>query len=73
MHDTVWFEIQGVPSVSVASSQFGQAAETQRAALGMKGARYVLVPHPIQDATDAEMQGKAQTAYEAIVGALTED
>jgi hypothetical protein len=70
MHDTVWFEIQGIPSVSVASSAFGQAAETQRKALGMEGARYVLVPHPIQDATDDEMRIKAREAYEQIMAAL---
>ena len=72
MHDTVWFEIQGLPSVTVASSQFGQAAETQRAALGMDSARFVLVPHPIQDATDDEMRIKAQEACEAILAALTD-
>jgi len=70
MHDTVWFEIQGIPSVSVASSAFGQAAETQRKALGMEGARYVLVPHPIQDATDDEMRIKAREAYNQIMAAL---
>ncbi|SFS97143.1 hypothetical protein SAMN04488040_2541 [Sulfitobacter marinus] len=72
MHDTVWFEIQGIPSVSVASSAFGQAAETQRKALGMEGARYVLVPHPIQDATDDEMRIKAREAYDQIMAALRE-
>tara|TARA_R110002012_G_scaffold2649_4_gene12696 strand:- start:1154 stop:1375 length:222 start_codon:yes stop_codon:yes gene_type:complete len=72
MHDTVWFEIQGIPSVSVASSAFGQAAETQRKALGMEGARYVLVPHPIQDATDDEMRVKAREAYDQIMAALSD-
>ena len=59
MHDTVWFEIQGVPAVTIASSEFAEAAEHQRAALGMTGARYLLVDHPIQDATDDEMRAKA--------------
>ncbi|MFT5799246.1 MAG: hypothetical protein ACI84R_003317, partial [Candidatus Azotimanducaceae bacterium] len=39
MHDTIWFEIQGIPTVSIASSGFGEAAEAQRHALGMDGAR----------------------------------
>jgi hypothetical protein len=73
MHDTVWFEIQGIPSVSVASSEFGQAAETQRRALGMNDARFVLVPHPIQDATDDEMRIKAAQAFDKIISALTEN
>jgi hypothetical protein len=66
----VWFEIQGLPAVTVASSEFGEAAEVQRKALGMAGARYVLVDHPIQDATDEEMRGKARAAIEAVVSAL---
>ena len=73
MHDNVWFEIQGIPAVAIASSEFGQAAQTQRAALGMNGARYVLVPHPIQDATDDEMRVKAAQVFDEIVAALTEN
>lgn len=71
MHDTVWFEIHEIPSVTVASSVFREAAETQRTALGMNEARFVLVPHPIQDATDDEMRQKAKGAVDAIVSALT--
>jgi hypothetical protein len=37
----------------------------------MADARYVLVPHPIQDATDDEMRAKAQNAVSAILDALT--
>ncbi|TAL36510.1 MAG: hypothetical protein EPN98_04460 [Phenylobacterium sp.] len=71
MHDTVWFEIQGLPAVSIASSEFAEAAEVQRKALGMDGARYVLVDHPIQDATDDEMRGKANAVLEQVIEALT--
>ena len=67
----MWFEIQGVPAVSIASSEFAEAAEVQRKALGMEGARYVLVDHPIQDATDDEMRAKAHAVIEAVVAALT--
>lgn len=70
MHDTVWFEIQGLPSVSVASSVFDEAADFQRRALGMDDARYVLVQHPIQDATDDEMRSKARDCLDRIIAAL---
>lgn len=73
MHDNVWFEIQGIPAVAVASSEFGQAAEAQRRALGMNDARFVLVPHPIQDANDDEMRAKAVEAVAQIISALTEN
>jgi len=72
LHDTVWFEIQGKPAVSIASSEFQDAAETQAKALGMEGARRVFVAHPIQDATDDEMRQKADDVVDAVVRALTE-
>ena len=70
MHDTVYFEIQGKPSVAIASSEFDQAAETQAKALGMADARRVFVPHPIQDATDDEMREKADGVVDAMIEAL---
>ncbi len=72
MHDTVWFEIQGKPAVSIASSEFVDAAETQARALGMVEARRVFVPHPIQDATDEEMQAKADGVVDVVIDALTD-
>lgn len=57
--------------MTIASSEFGQAAEVQRKALGMVGARYVLVDHPIQDATDEEMREKARAVLDQVIVALT--
>ena len=57
--------------MSIASSAFQDAAATQARALGMDDARCVFVPHPIQDATDAEIQAKADACVEEIVQALT--
>ena len=71
MHDTVWFEIQGIPSVSLASTEFEEAAEAQAKALGMNDARRLFVPHPIQDATDDEMRAKADAVVDAVIKALT--
>ena len=71
MHDTVWFEIQGKPAVTIASSEFVDAAETQARALGMAAAPRVFVAHPIQDATDDEMRAKADAVVDAVLAALT--
>jgi hypothetical protein len=71
LHDTVWFEIQGTPAVSIASSEFVTAATSQADALGMPDANRVFVQHPIQDATDAEMREKADAIVEQILQALT--
>jgi alkanesulfonate monooxygenase SsuD/methylene tetrahydromethanopterin reductase-like flavin-dependent oxidoreductase (luciferase family) len=71
LHDTVWFEIQGMPAVAIASSEFEDAARTQAQALGLPNARFVLVAHPIQDATDDEMRSKADAVVDQIIAALT--
>lgn len=71
MHDTVWFEIQGVPAVSIASNAFVDAAATQAKALGMEDAKCVFVDHPIQDATDDEMRAKADACVDQVLKALT--
>jgi hypothetical protein len=70
VHDSVWFEINGKPSVMVASSAFRDAAEKQAAALGLPEVNRVFVPHPIQDATDEEMRDKADAIIDQLVAAL---
>jgi hypothetical protein len=54
----------------LASTEFVDAATAQSEMLGLPDVARVFVPHPIQDATDAEMQVKAEEAFEAILGAL---
>jgi len=61
-----------MPAVSIASSEFADAAETQAKALGMDNAQCVFVPHPIQDATDDEMRSKADAVVDAVITALSE-
>jgi alkanesulfonate monooxygenase SsuD/methylene tetrahydromethanopterin reductase-like flavin-dependent oxidoreductase (luciferase family) len=70
VHDTVWFEIQGKPSVFLASSAFVDAAEAQAKALGLPDVRRIFVPHPIQDATDDEMRAKADAVVDEVIAAL---
>ena len=70
MHDIADLERRGLVGVFLASSEFGQAAEAQSAALGFP-APYVLVPHPVQDRTDDELRALAEGAYAAVVAAVT--
>ena len=72
MHDTVHFEIQGRPSVFIASSQFVDAAQAQSEALGLPDVRRVFVPHPIQDATDDEMRERADEVVDRVIAALVD-
>jgi hypothetical protein len=50
---------------------FVDAAEAQSSALGLPDAPRVFVPHPIQDATDAEIRAKGDAIIEQVVRALT--
>ncbi len=58
--------------MSLASTEFKDAAQVQADALGMSDARCVFVAHPIQDATDDEMQAKAEAVIDQVIAALTE-
>ena len=57
--------------MSIASTEFADAADTQATALRMKDARCVFVAHPIQDATDDEMREKADAVIDKVIEALT--
>ena len=71
MHDTIYFETQGIPSVFVLTTEFEGAAQAQADALGMADVQRVVVPHPMQDRTDEEMHAKADAVVEELLGALT--
>ena len=70
MHDIADLERRGVVGVFLASEVFADAARLQGAALGFP-APFVLVPHPVQDRTDAELRAAAEGAYAAVVAAVT--
>ncbi len=70
LHDVLGFETQGRPGVLVASSVFAQAARDQARLLGAPDLRRVLVEHPIQDRSDAEMRALAHAAVDELVAAL---
>ena len=59
-----------MPSVSIASSEFADAAAAQATALGMDAKR-CFVRHPIQDRTDDEMRTLAEEVLDDVIKALT--
>ena len=71
MHDSIWFEINGKPTVVIATDVFVDAAEAQSKALGLPEAPRIFVPHPIQDATDEEIRDKTDAIIDKIIAALT--
>lgn len=72
MHDATWFESNGTPSVFIASDGFVDAAAAQAETLGLPEVRRLFVPHPIQDATDEEMQAKADAIVDDVIAALVD-
>jgi alkanesulfonate monooxygenase SsuD/methylene tetrahydromethanopterin reductase-like flavin-dependent oxidoreductase (luciferase family) len=72
VHDTTWFELQGTPSVFIASTAFVDAAQKQAEALGLPDVRRIFVPHPIQDATDDELRAKADAIVDQVLTALVD-
>ena len=69
MHDIVGLEALGLPGVFVASTEFVEAAAAQARSLGADPAM-VLVAHPIQDRTDAEIRTLADGAVDRLLAAL---
>jgi hypothetical protein len=69
VHDITDFEGIGLPGVLVASAEFVAAAAAQARALGFAAA-CVFVPHPIQDRTDDEVRGLADTAVDEALARL---
>jgi hypothetical protein len=70
LRDVMELETLGTPAVLVASSAFRGAADEQTVLLGQPELRRVLVKHPIQDRTDAELQALARAAVPALLAAV---
>jgi hypothetical protein len=70
LRDVMELELLGTPAVLVASNAFRQAADAQAELLGQPELRRVLVPHPIQDRTDDELQELARGALDSLLAAV---
>jgi hypothetical protein len=64
------FDSRGIPGVSVVTTGFTDAVETQSKALGFEPA-IVYVPHPIQNRTAEELDRIADDAAERALRMLT--
>jgi hypothetical protein len=71
VHDGVFFEDHGLPTATVISAEFIKAAQAQADALGARGYKTVVVPHPIQPLTREEMRVIADKVWDEVVARLT--
>ena len=70
VHDAVRLERLGLPTAAVGTEPFVDEALEQARLLGMPAYRMVLVPHPVQLLTPAELDALADDAMPAIVARL---
>ena len=71
MHDSVFFEDNGIPVATVISAEFVRAARAQADALGAIDYRTVVVAHPIQPLTREEVRTLADRAFDEIIRRIT--
>ena len=64
-------ERAGIPTAGVATEPFVDESLEQARLLGMPDLRMVLIPHPVQLLTPAQLQAQADAAFGEIVGRLT--
>ena len=70
VHDVIRLEQRGIPTAAVATEPFLDEALEQARVLGMPDYRTVLIAHPVQIATTAELHERADAAFDAIVARL---
>lgn len=70
VHDLVRLEARGVATAGVGTLPFADEALEQAALLGMPGYRMVLIPHPVQLLSAAELDARADAAMGPVLGRL---
>lgn len=71
-HDLNDLDRKGLAGVSVLTSQFRQAFDSQKGSIGLDAAA-VYVPHPLQNKTTVELHQWAEAAIDEILRAITHD
>jgi hypothetical protein len=68
-HDLFTLDGRGMPGVNVITEEFADAFEVQRCAIGFDAAA-VIVPHPIQNRTRAELESFADRFCQEILARI---
>jgi hypothetical protein len=69
--DLVHLERRGIPAVGIATAPFADEAVEQARLLAMPGCRMLYIPHPVQLLSDADLAGRADAVFGAVVASLT--
>ena len=70
MHDTVEFEKRGIPSTTIITEAFKNAADFQFRGKGMEGHPYIQLPHPVSNLQPDEMRDTTLKFIEEVASHL---
>ena len=70
VHDVIRLEQRGIPTAAVGTFPFVDEALEQARLLGLPDYRMVLVPHPVQLLSTADVRALADAAFGEIVASL---
>jgi hypothetical protein len=71
MHDAIAAERRGIPAVAVMTDRFVPTARAVAELNGLPEYPYVVIPHPIANASDDDLRAKAEAVIGRIVELLT--
>ena len=72
MLDSIVFEQHGVPSASIITDLFRATGRAMARTWGVPDFRFLEMPHPIANLTDAELDQRAATIVPQVVKLLLE-
>ena len=72
MLDSIVFEQQGIPSVSIITDVFQKTGEAMARTWGLKDFRFLAMPHPIANLTPDELDQRAREIVPKVVKLLLE-
>jgi hypothetical protein len=70
--DSIVFEQQGMPSASVVTEVFKVTGRAMARSWGLPEFRFIMMPHPIANLTDAELDQRARAVTPEVVRLLLE-
>jgi hypothetical protein len=70
--DSILFEKAGVPAIAIVTDAFVETGKLMSSKWGTPGFRFLSVPHPVANLTDAELDRCADAVIDDVVKLLKE-
>ncbi|MFQ5895438.1 MAG: hypothetical protein ACE5JJ_06440 [Nitrospinota bacterium] len=70
MHDGIELERSGIPEATICTEEFTISAEAIRMAKGAEDFAYAVIPHPISNRSEEEMDEQARGAVDQVAELL---